>query len=648
MKRWLALMLVSLLLPVSALSSQNPSVTVMIYLCGSDLESGDGSATEDINEMLAAAIGGNMQIVLETGGAKAWQNDTMQGGTSQRHLISADGLITLETSAAKDMTDPNTLADFLAYCRENYPADRNILIFWDHGGGSLYGFGEDENYPGGNLTIDEIAQALQASGMRFDMIGFDACLMATVETALAVAPYASYMLASEETEPGTGWYYTNWLKSLADTPDMDMPALLKQMIDDYIELSVESGDVGTLSAIDLEKISTYAPSALNQFAKEAKALIQEGDFARLSKARSGAKSFGYDEHDMVDFIDLIRRLKTEDAKALEETIASAVLYHRDTGNIRAASGLSIYFPYNDLPALDDMLSIYRQIGWSEDYQELTQSFANVKAGGQALVDSGEPFSSNTGSGFLSGALENEDTASQAFAPYADYGWFSQEAIDDAAGYISEHYLTDEELILTEKGDGYVLQLTDEEWDLITNIQLSVFVDDGEGYIDLGQDDVYDYDEDGDLIADFDYTWVTLSGQTAVFYSGDYTEDGDDYRYTGYIPALVNGENAQIVLVWDAAHADGFVAGVRPGFSEDGLVSRGLDPLVPGDEIQMLCDYYQYDGTYNDEYAFGDPITVGDNLAITYEDIGNADTLVSYRLTDIYGNVYWTESITYQD
>ena len=193
----------------------------------------------------------------------------------------------------------------------------------------------------------------------------------------------------------------------------------------------------------------------------------------------------------------------------------------------------------------------------------------------------------------------------------------------------------------------MLQLTDEEWNLISNIQLSVFVDDGEGYIDLGQDDVYDYDEDGDLIADFDYTWVTLGGVTAAFYSEEYMEDGDYFRYTGYVPALVNGEEAQIVLVWDSLHKDGYVAGVRPDFSEDGLVSRGLAPLFPGDEIQMLCDYYQYDGTYDAEYEFGEPFTVKEGLAVTYADIGNPDTLVAYRLTDIYGNVYWTESLIYQ-
>lgn len=43
---------------------------------------------------------------------------------------------------------------------------------------------------------------------KFAFIGFDACLMATVETANMLVPHADYMFASEETEPGYGWDYT--------------------------------------------------------------------------------------------------------------------------------------------------------------------------------------------------------------------------------------------------------------------------------------------------------------------------------------------------------------------------------------------------------------------------------------------------------
>ena len=60
------------------------------------------------------------------------------------------------------------------------------------------GYGYDEKYPGqGSMTLDEINTALENAGVKFDFIGFDACLMATAETALVCSEYADYMIASE-------------------------------------------------------------------------------------------------------------------------------------------------------------------------------------------------------------------------------------------------------------------------------------------------------------------------------------------------------------------------------------------------------------------------------------------------------------------
>lgn len=36
------------------------------------------------------------------------------------------------------------------------------------------------------------------------MVGFDTCVMGCVEVAQALAPYADYLVASEDLEPGTG------------------------------------------------------------------------------------------------------------------------------------------------------------------------------------------------------------------------------------------------------------------------------------------------------------------------------------------------------------------------------------------------------------------------------------------------------------
>ena len=203
------------------LGNGQDKVTILIYICATDLESNYGMATNDINEMVYATHSDNVNILLQTGGTKRWRNTIMKTGTNERWKVTDRALIALDRAVGnKRMTDPNTLAEFIQWGTKQYPANRYMLILWDHGGGSVSGYGYDQVYPNQSMTLDKVAQALEAGGVKFDFIGFDACLMGNTETALVCSRYADYLIASEETEPGTGWYYTDWLTSLANTPSM--------------------------------------------------------------------------------------------------------------------------------------------------------------------------------------------------------------------------------------------------------------------------------------------------------------------------------------------------------------------------------------------------------------------------------------------
>ena len=158
------------------------TVTVMLYMCGTDLESKAGMATSDIQEILYAEISDKVNIIAETGGTAQWQNNVIKSDTNQRYKLTNDGLELLQDNMGrKSMVDPDTLSDFIKYCKKNYPADRYALIFWDHGGGSLTGYGYDQHFAKDSMTLDEIAKALKNGGCSFDFVGFDACLMATLE-----------------------------------------------------------------------------------------------------------------------------------------------------------------------------------------------------------------------------------------------------------------------------------------------------------------------------------------------------------------------------------------------------------------------------------------------------------------------------------
>ena len=71
---------------------------------------------------------------------------------------------------------------------------------------------------------------------------------------------------------------------------------------------------------------------------------------------------------------------------------------------------------------------------------------------------------------------------------------------------------------------------------------------------------------------------------------------------------------------------------------------GLINIEFGDQIDFLCDYYTYDGDFKDNYYLGDALIFDGSWQIENLSIINLDYLMSYKLTDIYGNSYWTPAI----
>lgn len=76
------------------------------------------------------------------------------------------------------MGKSSTLTNFIDFVTDKYNSDKYALIFWNHGGGPIYGFGVDETSDGDMLSILEITNALKKSkylgSNKFEFIGFDA------------------------------------------------------------------------------------------------------------------------------------------------------------------------------------------------------------------------------------------------------------------------------------------------------------------------------------------------------------------------------------------------------------------------------------------------------------------------------------------
>jgi len=193
-----------------------------------------------------------------------------------------------------------------------------------------------------------------------------------------------------------------------------------------------------------------------------------------------------------------------------------------------------------------------------------------------------------------------------------------------------------------RDDTPVLSLTDEEWGLVQTVEFNLFADDGAGYIDLGLDNVFAM-EGNDLILESDGTWLTLNGHVAAYYLVSDTENPDgSWTTIGRIPAVLNGELVNLQVVFDGENPGGVVTGAYPLYvkEETSTAPKGLVPVSNGDTLELLCDYYGYDGSYQSSYTLGKAFTVSGPLVLENLLIEADNLIPSFRITDIYGNHYW--------
>ncbi len=637
------------------------TMTIMVYMCGTDLEQKGGMATSDLQEMARANIADNVNLIVYTGGCRGWRNNVVSSRVNQIYQIKNGNLIPLVQDAGDDaMTNPNTLTGYIQWCAKNFPSSRNELILWDHGGGSISGYGYDQRHTSsGSMTLAGIDQALKNSGVTFDFIGFDACLMATMENALMLSRYGDYLIASEETEPGTGWYYTNWLNAVSQNTSVPTTEIGKIICDDFVSASAQSagGQSTTLSVVDLAEIETTEDD-FSMFAQSIGKLIQDKKYNIVSNARAGAKEFARSSGiDQVDLIHLAKNLNTPEAGALVKVLNGAVKYNRTSRTMANSYGISIYFPYDNVRNVDSVVRTYKQIGMDEDYTRCIQEFAGLEVGGQSLAGgTGNPLGSLLGPG--GGGAADSDMISEILGSLmggsasgisgldaSNSGFLTESArvIEENKKFLEDNRFDPEDLEWKQNKEGQtVLKLRENQWDMIGSVELNMFYDDGEGYIDLGLDNIYDFDDDGNLVASDDNTWLAINGQPVAYYFLDETEDGDSYTIRGRVPAKLNGERVDLMLVFDNENPYGYILGARTDYdeSETGTEAKGLTALNPGDTLEFLCDYYSYDGTYTDSYYLGEPMTVTENMQISNVDVGG-ETKRTYRLTDIYNQHYWT-------
>ncbi len=312
--------------------------TMMVYLCGTDLESGTSDdpkgsdATKDLINMLSSSYDlKNMNVIVCAGGTTTWKNQYMGADTTNdncdndgvrfniyelnpdavdesidkrivrgieykdaqgnTHATEVNKIINSETMKllgsydAIDMGQDQLLAGFVNLCTDYYPAEHYGTILWNHGGGVNSGVCFSEStvgFDGTGLTSGELESALASTklyngGGKFDFIGFDACLMGSTELAYNLSPYCEYMIGHSEITAG-GWNYHEIFNDIsvktANLTSESSKEIAKMIVDRYQESHKGYDDSVASVACYDSSLMQKAATAINESASEILKLYQ--------------------------------------------------------------------------------------------------------------------------------------------------------------------------------------------------------------------------------------------------------------------------------------------------------------------------------------------------------------------------------------
>lgn len=450
----LAACLLLSLIPADVFAAPGRKLTLMIYICGSNLETESRSATADIREMLEAHNDPeSASVLIMIGGAKEWHD----GFPSDRSVIYelVDGEpVEVWSHDLMNMGEPDTLTTLLDFGYANYPAEDYALIMWDHGGGPLYGVCFDEAHKKYGsmdpLTTEELETALSGSPCAdepLEWIGFDACLMATAEVANICAPYAKYMIASQEVEGAWGWNYA-FLENIGSDPGGAVTGI--RIVDSYFaNKRCERYSYSTLSLTDLRRIGDLS-AALDTMFYLLDDVLDEDTFSAISNVRrdtsSVARASSDAEYDLIDLYDmaaLYAEYYPEEAEELMDAIDGVIIYHRS--NAEGLNGLSIYYPYYSKDIYTGTAKYtYDDLVISEGYSVFLKDYTDIWLGGSLSSWSGMKTAPMTSQPIFEDGvpLFNMELTDEQLHNFA-YAHLYVMSCDESLGLYSFAYITDD-------------------------------------------------------------------------------------------------------------------------------------------------------------------------------------------------------------
>ncbi len=596
------------------------------YLCGSDLESGGGAATIDLIELTEVELPDNVKIIIQTGGASTWQNEFVDPNYIERYVYDSSGLTRVDQQPLTSMGDEATLSSFLNFAKSNYPANRTMFLLWNHGGGTVHGAAADELFGGDTLDLQEMHNAFQANyelsyeKPPFDMIGFDTCLMATVDVAATFSDIGGYLVASQEVEPGNGWNYSGWAAALAANPAMTAKELGTIICDTYqtgCEL-VGTQDNITLSLTNLSKISSVL-SSYEDFGKEAlaNACSDPSFFSHFGRVATVSENYGGNtkEQGYTNMVDLghLARQAAELLPATSNNVLTALedcVEYKVSGPYRQeATGLSCYYSFNG--DVDDYIG-FANVGTGEAFKhfyaygltgELTE--AGMKFISDRSYETIQPLETLSTQGWENHPLEVDSEGAATLT-------LGEKAANVLSGMYIQLYYMDPELD--------IMLLLGSDNDLFADWETGVFKDNFRG------------------------VWGSLDGKLVNM---ELSYEGDGYNLYA-VPVTINGEVYNLMVAYDVQTATYTIQGARKPVDESGMADKNLYHLIEGDVIKTI----HYSMPISGEDGVLTPVEIDEiiwNNNMTFEEIelGDGIFLQMFEMRDMQGYTAYSDVIMFE-
>ena len=260
------------------------------------------------------------------------------------------------------------------------PTERVGLVAASHGSAwtnSIFmsrSFGQDGKGTDNTMLVSDMADAMKATGRKFDFLLFDACFMGTAEVCYDLRDVADYQIVSVMEVPAYGFPYESSLDYLYEGTVDGYKKICQAYIDFYQE-RYENGDYawGTIALVDSKEMEGLADATRAEIVEHKDVLGNDFDESDIQEyGKQGGRGIAYDLGQLMAVLN-----NGTMPNAFADQLNKTVLYkscleiaNPSSHKVDAANycGLGVYIPirYNDnWNDFFKTISWYTVVGWNE-------------------------------------------------------------------------------------------------------------------------------------------------------------------------------------------------------------------------------------------------------------------------------------------